>query len=98
MGVPVYSSAVFNFVPRTALEFYRALVAGDRGTVDGLLDRFFLPLIEIRNRGAGYAVSIVKAGCRLVGRDGGRVRPPLRDLGPDETARLGELIARLGPQ
>ena len=25
LGVPVYSSAVFNFVPRTAIEFYRAV-------------------------------------------------------------------------
>ena len=29
MGVPVYSSAVFNFIPATAMRFYRALVAGD---------------------------------------------------------------------
>ena len=98
MGVPVYSSAVFNFVPRTAMDFYRALVGGDQATVNDLLDRFFLPLIEIRNRGAGYAVSIVKAGCRIVGRDGGPVRPPLRDLSADETARLAGLVSRLGPQ
>ena len=25
MGVPVYSSAVFNFIPKTAMEFYRAV-------------------------------------------------------------------------
>jgi dihydrodipicolinate synthase/N-acetylneuraminate lyase len=25
LGVPVYSSAVFNFVPRTAIEFYNAV-------------------------------------------------------------------------
>jgi 5-dehydro-4-deoxyglucarate dehydratase len=66
MGVPVYSSAVFNFVPATAMRFYRALVAGDHATVDRLLDEFFLPYLEIRNRGAGYAVSIVKAGARIV--------------------------------
>lgn len=98
VGVPVYSSAVFNFVPRTALEYYRALEAGDRVTIDRLLDEFFLPLLEIRNRQPGYAVSLVKAGARLVGRDAGPVRPPLVDLSADECARLAALIARLGPQ
>jgi len=98
MGVPVYSSAVFNFVPRTAIEFHRALVAGDEATVNRLLDGFFLPLIEIRNACAGYAVSIVKAGARIVGRDGGPVRPPLKELEPAETVRLADLVGRLGPQ
>lgn len=98
MGVPVYSSAVFNFVPRTALEFHRALAGGDTATTGRLLDDFFLPLIAIRARRPGYAVSIVKAGARLVGRDAGPVRPPLTDLQPAEMDELAALIARLGPQ
>jgi 5-dehydro-4-deoxyglucarate dehydratase len=80
------------------MTFYRALAAGDETTMNGLLDRFFLPYLEIRNRRAGYAVSIVKAGAKLVGRDAGPVRPPLVDLTADESARLDELIKALGPQ
>ena len=98
MGVPVYSSAVFNFVPRTAIEFFRAVSAGDRAVVDGLLDSFFLPLVELRGRRPGYAVSLVKAGCRIVGRDAGPVRPPLVDLAADEVETLAALVAALGPQ
>lgn len=98
LGVPVYSSAVFNFIPKTAMTFYRALAAGDEATMNGLLDRFFLPYLEIRNHRAGYAVSIVKAGAKLVGHDAGPVRPPLVDLTADESARLDELIKALGPQ
>ncbi len=98
LGVPVYSSAVFNFIPKTAMQFYRALAAGDETVTNGLLDRFFLPYLEIRNRKPGYAVSIVKAGARLVGHDAGPVRPPLTDLAADEVARLRELIEALGPQ
>jgi 5-dehydro-4-deoxyglucarate dehydratase len=98
LGVPVYSSAVFNFIPKTAMDFYRALSAGDDATMNGLLDRFFLPYLEIRNRRPGYAVSIVKAGARLVGHDAGPVRPPLVDLTAEETGRLQELINALGPQ
>ncbi|WP_186178768.1 5-dehydro-4-deoxyglucarate dehydratase, partial [Burkholderia gladioli] len=77
LGVPVYSSAVFNFIPKTAMDFYRAIAADDHATVGKLIDAFFLPYLKIRNRRAGYAVSIVKAGAKLVGHDAGPVRAPL---------------------
>ena len=98
LGVPVYSSAVFNFVPRTAMEFYRAVSGNDPARCEELLDTFFLPLLEIRDRGAGYAVSLVKAGVALVGRPAGPVRPPLTELTPDEREQLSALIRRVGPQ
>jgi len=98
LGVPVYSSAVFNFVPKTAMEFYTAMASGDDVTCNRLLDDFFLPLVELRNRGAGYAVSMVKAGARLVGHEAGPVRPPLTELKSDEVRALSALIDRLGPQ
>ena len=98
MGVPVYSSAVFNFIPRTAVEFYKAVAAGDSVTTGRILDEFILPYSKIRNRRAGYAVSIVKAGATLVGRSAGPVRTPLVDLTPDEVVELKVLIDKLGPQ
>ncbi|GGX29195.1 putative 5-dehydro-4-deoxyglucarate dehydratase [Pigmentiphaga litoralis] len=98
LGVPVYSSAVFNFIPKTAMDFYRAIAAEDHATVGKLIDDFFLPYLEIRNRRAGYAVSIVKAGARLVGHDAGPVRAPLTDLNDSELADLDRLIKKLGPQ
>lgn len=98
LGVPVYSSAVFNFIPRTALQFYEAVAKDDRATQSRLLDEFFLPYLAIRNRKPGYAVSIVKAGATLVGHGGGPVRPPLTDLTGDEMEQLAALIKRLGSQ
>lgn len=98
LGVPVYSSAVFNFIPKTAQDFYTAVSNDDTATQNHLLDSFFLPYLAIRNRCAGYAVSIVKSGARLVGKSAGPVRPPLVDLTPDEEEQLGQLIAKLGPQ
>jgi 5-dehydro-4-deoxyglucarate dehydratase len=98
MGVPVYSSAVFNFVPKMAMEFYRAVAADDHATQGRLLDTFILPYLEIRNRSAGYAVSIVKAGARLAGHDAGPVRAPLTELKADEVERLAALMSKLGPQ
>jgi 5-dehydro-4-deoxyglucarate dehydratase len=98
MGVPVYSSAVFNFIPKTAMDFYRAVAADDHATVGKLLDEFFLPYLTIRNRRAGYAVSIVKAGAKLVGHDAGPVRAPLTDLTEEELGQLDALIKKLGAQ
>jgi 5-dehydro-4-deoxyglucarate dehydratase len=98
MGCPVYSSAVFNFVPRTAMEFYNAHHAKDAVTTNRLLDEFFLPLIAIRNKGHGYAVSIVKAGATIIGHSAGPVRPPLSDLKPAEFEEVRALMAKLGPQ
>ena len=98
MGCPVYSSAVFNFAPRMAMDFYNAHEAGDNATCDRLIRDFFLPYIALRNRGEGYAVSIVKAGATIVGHPAGPVRPPLSDLLPDEVEQLRALIEPLGPQ
>lgn len=98
LGTPVYSSAVFNFIPKTAMAFYEAVRTDDNATQHRLLREFFMPYLDIRNRMPGYAVSIVKAGARLVGHDAGPVRPPLTDLKQDELDRLQALITALGPQ
>ncbi|MCQ4258827.1 5-dehydro-4-deoxyglucarate dehydratase [Stutzerimonas stutzeri] len=98
LGVPVYSSAVFNFVPKMAMDFYRAIAREDHETVGRLIDDFFLPYLDIRNRCKGYAVSIVKAGAKISGYDAGPVRAPLTDLLPDEYEALAALIKKQGAQ
>ena len=96
-GVTTYSSAVFNFVPQLAQEFYAALRAGEQQTTERILRDFFYPFMAIRNRSKGYAVSAIKAGVRLIGHDVGPVRAPLTDLTEDEVAMLAELIAPYRP-
>lgn len=98
MGTPVYSSAVFNFIPRTAMQFYEAVRDDDMATQHRLLKEFFMPYLDLRNRMPGYAVSIVKAGAKIVGHDAGPVRAPLTDLKPEEMDKLKTLIDSLGPQ
>ncbi|MEU5045212.1 5-dehydro-4-deoxyglucarate dehydratase [Streptomyces griseorubiginosus] len=94
IGVPLYSSAVFCFAPEVALAFHRALVEGDRATADRLLDGFYRPFVELRARGRGYAVSLVKAGVRLRGLDVGEVRPPLHEPDEDHVKQLAQIIER----
>jgi 5-dehydro-4-deoxyglucarate dehydratase len=93
VGVTGYSSAVFCFAPDLAMAFYRAYRAGAEATVDALLDGFFRPYVQLRMTGAGYAVSLVKAGVRLAGLDVGEVRPPLAEPDPAHVARLADLVA-----
>jgi 5-dehydro-4-deoxyglucarate dehydratase len=93
IGVTTYSSAIFNFIPRFAQDFYAAVRRRDRPTVTTMLREFVLPYIAIRSRRKGYAVSIVKAGLKVVGRPAGPVRPPLGDLEPGEFDELKRLIA-----
>ncbi|MGW2508798.1 5-dehydro-4-deoxyglucarate dehydratase [Streptomyces scopuliridis] len=94
IGVTLYSSAVFCFVPEIALAFHRALTSGDDTTVNRLLDGFYRPLVELRGKGRGYAVSLVKAGVRLGGLDVGEVRPPLSEPQPAHIKELAEIIER----
>jgi 5-dehydro-4-deoxyglucarate dehydratase len=96
MGVTTYSSAVFNFVPDFAVKFYAAVRRRDREAVYAGLRDFILPLIAIRNRKKGYAVSIIKAGMKIIGRDSGPVRSPLTDLDSVELTELTKLVTAAG--
>ena len=92
LGVTTYSSAIFNFVPQFAVDFFEAVRVRDRATVAAGLHDFVLPYTEIRDHRRGYAVSIVKAGMTAIGRSAGPVRPPLTDLTPEEQEQLAALI------
>ncbi|MFB7596971.1 5-dehydro-4-deoxyglucarate dehydratase [Streptomyces sp. NPDC056160] len=94
LGITLYSSAVFCFVPEIALAFHRALRDGDDTTAHRLLDGFYRPFVDLRDQGRGYAVSLVKAGVRLRGLDVGEVRPPLHEPAEDHVKQLARLIER----
>ncbi|MFF8595754.1 5-dehydro-4-deoxyglucarate dehydratase [Streptomyces sp. NPDC015220] len=92
IGITLYSSAVFCFVPELALAFHRALREGDDATAARLLDGFYRPFVELRAQGNGYAVALVKAGVRLRGLDVGEVRPPLHEPAEEHVEQLARLI------
>ncbi|UVC14234.1 5-dehydro-4-deoxyglucarate dehydratase [Mesorhizobium onobrychidis] len=94
-GVTTYSSAVFNFVPKLAQRFYRAMRTSDRAAMEEILHSFFFPFAALRDREQGYPVSIIKAGVELIGRTPGPLRPPLTDLKPQEKDMLRGLIEKI---
>ena len=67
----------------------------DRLDVLDRLRDFVVPYIAIRDRQAGYGVSIVKAGLTAAGHPAGPVRPPLTDLTSAELAELTDLVKKV---
>lgn len=92
VGIPAYSSAVHAFAPEIANAFFAALRDGDDKMVERLLRDFYVPLVELRDRVPGYAVSLVKAAARLRGRPVGPVRAPLTDPSATDLADLERLL------
>ncbi|EID79170.1 MULTISPECIES: 5-dehydro-4-deoxyglucarate dehydratase [Rhodococcus] len=95
LGVTTYSSAIYNFVPKFALDFYNALRSGDNAFVINALNEFVIPYCNLRNKKQGYAVSIIKAGMTAIDRPAGPVRAPLTDLDAVELAELADLIKKV---
>ncbi|QOR37091.1 5-dehydro-4-deoxyglucarate dehydratase [Billgrantia diversa] len=92
IGVNTYSSAVFNFVPDMAVKFYRELRSGNADVVKRITNEFFIPFVDLRDRKAGYAVSLIKAGAEIIGRPAGNVRAPLVMPTLEERNQLEKLI------
>ncbi|CAD5273481.1 MULTISPECIES: 5-dehydro-4-deoxyglucarate dehydratase [Halomonadaceae] len=95
IGVNTYSSAVFNFVPEMAVKFYKELRKGNKDVVKQIANDFFIPFVDLRDRKAGYAVSLIKAGADIVGRPAGSVRAPLTMPTQAECQELKKLIDRV---
>ncbi|MCC8244562.1 5-dehydro-4-deoxyglucarate dehydratase [Saccharothrix luteola] len=93
IGVDLYSSAVFCFAPEISLGFYHAVRDGDDALVNRYLVEFYKPLVELRDKVPGYAVSLVKAAVRATGLDVGGVRAPLLDPTPEHVAELEKVVA-----
>jgi len=92
IGVNTYSSAAFNFVPELANHFYKSLRAGDTATVAKITQQFYIPFVRLRSKKNGYAVSLIKAGAKIIGKTAGDVRPPLTMPTEAEVKELEKII------
>ena len=93
IGVTLYSSATFAFAPELALAFYRSLDSGNEKLTAALLREFFHPLVRLRDKVPGYAVSLIKAGVTMEGIEAGPVRPPLVDISAPHLEELTAIVA-----
>ncbi|MGV0744232.1 5-dehydro-4-deoxyglucarate dehydratase [Mycolicibacterium sp. XJ870] len=93
IGVTLYSSATFAFAPDVALAFYQALETANEPLTAALLREFYHPLVRLRDKVPGYAVSLIKAGVTMEGLPAGPVRAPLVDASPEDVAELQRILA-----
>ena len=92
IGMPLYSSAAFAMAPEVATAYHAAYRDGDEDRRLALLERFYLPLVALRDEAPGFGVSLIKAGLRLQGLPVGSVRPPLTDPTPEQLDRLAGIL------
>lgn len=93
-GVDLYSSAVYNFVPQLATAFLEAFERRDTDEMNRLLDGFYRPFAQLRDRVRGYAVALIKAGLAVRDMPVGPVRPPLIAPTREHEAELQKIIKR----
>jgi 5-dehydro-4-deoxyglucarate dehydratase len=92
IGVRTYTSSIANVAPRLSLALHATAASGDRATLDRLMRDFVIPLYAFRARRKGYEVSAMKTMMDQSGQVGGRVRPPLNDLRPDEVKEMKAML------
>jgi 5-dehydro-4-deoxyglucarate dehydratase len=92
IGVRTYTSSIANVAPRLSLALHATAASGDRATLDRLMRHFVIPLYTFRARRKGYEVSVMKTMMDQSGKVGGRVRPPLNDLRPEEVKEMKAML------
>lgn len=83
-------------MPELANKFYHSLRAGDTETVAAITKSFYIPLVRLRSKKNGYAVSLIKAGAKIIGKSAGDVRPPLSMPTEADYAELEQIIKANG--
>ena len=66
--------------------------------VNRLLASRIRPIFNVRARRRGYEVTTTKEAMNLLGRRGGRVRPPLAELTDQDRRDLSAALSQMGYQ
>ena len=93
IGIRTYTSSIANVAPRLSLALHGSAASGDRATLERLMHDYVIPLYAFRGRRKGYEVSAMKSLMDLQGQVGGRVRPPLNDVRPEEMKELKTMLS-----
>jgi 1-pyrroline-4-hydroxy-2-carboxylate deaminase len=92
-GASGWVSGVMNVAPRECVELYALCSDGRLEEARALYARL-LPLARLDMR--SKLVQFFKAGMDLVGREGGRTRPPRLELTAEERREVEEAVSALG--
>lgn len=95
-GAEGFTSSAANFMPEVALALYDAASSGNFVEVNRLLAMKIQPVFNVRSRHRGYEVTTTKEAMNLLGRRGGRVRPPLAELTEADRRDLRDALVGMG--
>jgi 5-dehydro-4-deoxyglucarate dehydratase len=94
-GADGFTSSLACFWPEAAAELYRLASTGDFDGLRTYHQRVVRPFYELRQRGRGFEVSVMKAAMELLGHPAGPARPPLGQLSERDRADLRAILERL---
>ena len=96
IGIRAYTSSVSNIAPKLSQKLHE-LASGPPTTgaeLTQLMSEIIIPLYAMRSRRKGYEVAVMKALMDEVGLVGGKVRPPLVEVRPEEREMLKKTVAK----
>lgn len=93
-GAQSWVCAGSNFLPAEHIALYQACVLQNDFALGRRIMKAMLPLMHVLEQG-GKFIQSVKYGVTLDGRQGGGVRPPLRELNKDDKRALEQVISTL---
>ncbi len=97
IGIRTYTSSIATVAPKLSLALHEAASDGDSARLGRLMNDYVIPLYHLRARRKGYEVSIMKEMMNLAGLNGGFVRPPLPNVGPEEVRELRQMVEQWEP-
>ncbi|MDE3074034.1 MAG: dihydrodipicolinate synthase family protein, partial [Chloroflexota bacterium] len=87
-GAEGFTSSLACFWPEASVKLYRLASAGQFSALAAFHNQAVRPIYELRQRGKGFEVSVMKAAMELLGHPAGAVRPPLGELSAVDRAEL----------
>jgi 5-dehydro-4-deoxyglucarate dehydratase len=94
-GAEGFTSSLACFWPEASAELYRLASSGDFDSLREYHRRVVRPFYELRQRGRGFEVSVMKAAMELLGHPAGPPRPPLGRLSERDRSDLRAILERL---
>ena len=81
-----------TIAPKLSMKMHELGAAQDQAGLLALMNKYVLPLYDIRARRKGYEVTVMKEAMNILGKAGGVVRPPLPQLNPGEAKEIAKLM------
>ena len=99
LGATGFITHLANIWPEHEVALWKQMDAGDYAGAQAELQRSNWRWVDFRIKMAGVTggeANVVKAAYEIIGRRGGPVRPPTRDMSPEHRAELKALLREIG--